>query len=165
MNIELYLDEIKERLQPLVDDGIAEVMLLSHVEDDFSSIQLNKPRVSVLLYEAKPEQTKSIDKIVQHLDLTFHVMINGDKLYGEDKGIFDIFKKVNLLLLGFDPTDCDNLQLGGFMYSRYLSKIWEYVAVYTTTTLLVQDFTPDTSVTITQLTVNSEYGSSQVETE
>lgn len=163
MNIELYLSEIKDKLQPLVDDGIADVQLLAHVEDDFSGVQLNKPRVSILLFEAKSEATRSVGKLVQHVDLTIHVMINCDKLYGENKGLFDIYNKVRLLLHGFDPTDCDVLQFGGLMYSRYLSKIWEYVAVFTTTTLLVEDFTPDNSVLVTQLTATSNYGTSTAE--
>lgn len=151
--------DIKERLQPLETAGV-EVEVLPDVQAEFERNVPNKGRLSVLFFEAKPNPTKSVGRFAQHVDLTFHLMIQATKVEGAF-GISDLQDRARKLLVGFDPTDCDRIQHGGLMFSRYLKSVWEYAFILNTHTMIVEDYTesPD-APPVSQIQVTSDYGTS-----
>lgn len=162
MRIERMMLDIVERLQPLATDGV-EVQVLPDVQAEFERPTANKGRLSVVFFEMKPSgPMKSAGRTVQEMDMTFHLMIHATKMEGPF-GISDLHNRARKLLIGYDPTDCDDISHGGLMFSRYLTSLWEYNMILNTKTLLVEDYTesPD-APPVTQIEVVSDYGTSTI---
>lgn len=156
MRIEKYNTEIKDLLQPLADLGV-EVELLSEIQGEYDRPTPNKGRISVLFFEAKPRgDVKSAGRIVQDMDLTFHLMIQASKITGAF-GISDLHNRARKLLIGKDLTDCDNMTSGGLMFSRYLGSVWEYAMVLNTWTRVVEDYEEYTNPATVQSVSFNEY--------
>lgn len=154
MRIERMMLDITERLQPLANLGV-EVEILASVQAEHDRVEPNKGRLSVVFFESKPRgEMKSTSRMVQDMDLTFHLMIQATKVDGAF-GISDLHNRARRLLIGKDITDCDDLSHGGFMFSRYLNSVWEYVLILNTYTRLVEDYTEfEDAPTVEQVTFN-----------
>ena len=138
MNIETTEDDIVTRLQVKLS-AETDVTVLAIPEDDVEiqpDFGKRKIIVAFASEEAQPDGNTSV--VAQDTDITFSVLLQGKLLRG-DTGLYNLAAKVKLALVGFRPTDCQQLTYSSFKFVRNDKKIFEYLLDFKTVGVVVED--------------------------
>ncbi len=171
MNYELLESQIVERVASFAPTGV-EVVAFPENNADFVK-PFEGAHISVLYKGSRygdgaQSWTRSTAQHVQLETVRVDLIIRSRFLRGADYGCLPLLKTVRTALVGYMPDNCDRVYMTGsemiFPSEEQPGDIFTYVCTFEATSLAVEawDDTTGDMATITQITLNSEYGNVQV---
>lgn len=156
MNYEALEDSIVTRLSPFATVGVT-VARLPENEEERKRALPQKAKFTVI-YSGSEYEASSSSSINRNQEKIFvSVLIESSVLRGTI-GIYNLVSVLKKALSGFKPAGCRQLELvkhhsmsGDDLVKR--DNMWEYLVVFQTNTVHVEDFTEDMSVLISQITL------------
>jgi len=156
MNYSELEDSIVTRLSPFATAGVT-VTRLPENEAERQRALPQKARFTVI-YSGSEYEASSSSSVNRNQEKIFvSVLIESSVLRGTI-GIYNLISVLKKALSGFQPTNCRQLELvkhhsmsGDDLVKR--DNMWEYLVVFQTNTIHVEDYTEDLSVLISQITL------------
>lgn len=149
MNYTTLVDDIVERLAPLVGDGI-EVERLPETELEYTEA-FEAPRITVAYKRSQfgnenvriMPQMASINEFVGDEYAEIHVAYRSRLLYDENTGVYAVCLEAKKLLYGFIPTDWGRLFPKEFELEKNEAGVWLAVMIFTCVGRAVQHLADD----------------------
>jgi hypothetical protein len=124
MFFETFENDIKNRLVAKVGSGIT-VEVLPEKQSDFAT-PFDKGKISVCYKMSDFDKPKSTGHTVQQEDMQAELVIQARNLRGVN-GVYDIFNKARLAVVGFMPTHCGRVYGVSFKFEERTDAVWTYV--------------------------------------
>lgn len=156
MNYEQLEIEIANRLAPFATVGV-NVIRTPEVQIEQKRPEPGKAQFTVMYAGSEYGNVQSTAQISQEESVFIAVLIESNVLRGV-KGIYSLLSVIKSALVGFKPTGCHRLQavkhhMIGSPEVILKDGIWQFQAVFKTTTLTVENFTEDLSVILRKITL------------
>jgi hypothetical protein len=155
MDPEELEDELKDKISLDLGTNI-DVEVLPEKIADFRKVY-EKPKITVCVNSISFDTPQSVNHVSQHAPVQIEIAIQATKRRGEC-GIFDLYKKLKKSLLGYIPVNCHRIYFKKFELSDYERNddIWYYTLQIECKTLIVEDFTEQTSPLYDSVTTDLE---------
>lgn len=156
MNYELLENEVVNRLAPFATVGV-DVVKTPELETERRLPILGNGQFTVMYAGSEYQEVQSTAQVSQMETVFLAVLVESSLLRGP-KGVYNLVSVLKKALIGFKPNSCHRLQavkhhtLGSPEAFRK-DNVWQYQAVFKTTTLTVEDYTEDLSVLLKKVTL------------
>jgi hypothetical protein len=142
MLFETLEDNIIARLNSKIASGTVEIEVMPDVEKDFVR-PTTKGRITVCYKESDYNPLLSTGPVIQKETQQIELYLQATKRRGL-YGIYDLFNKSRLALVGFTPDNCDT-KIQGVKFDFWLreNNMWIYRFLISTTSRLVEDYEKD----------------------
>lgn len=156
MNYEQLESDIVNRLAPFAAVGV-NVRKTPEVENERVRPEPTNAQFTVMYAGSEYENTQSTAQVSQYETVFVAVLIECNLLRG-NIGIYNLTSVLKKALIGFKPTNCHRLQavkhhMLGTPEAVKKDNVWQFQAVFKTTTLTVEDYTEDLSVLLKKVTL------------
>lgn len=144
MNYEDLEDEIVEKLDPLVADYSCVVIPHPDAPADYPQT-FAKPVVMVTVAQGAWDKTRSISVPVQDNRIGIEVLINcrHRRSRNGNIGMLDVAEMVQSLLLGFKPSNCDQLFLKSMEFVKLdQAHVWSYAVNFEAMGMRIKTYEP-----------------------
>lgn len=158
MNYALIESEIVTKLAPFQSIGI-DVVVMPELEADRVKPLPTKAKLTVIYSGSDYPSMNSTAQINQDEKIYIIVLIESTFLRGTF-GVYNLIPLIRSALVGFRPTGCgtrmkiEKNHTVGAPEAIKLNNMWEYQIVFSTTSVVVEDFTEDLSVLLKKITLN-----------
>lgn len=155
MNYELLETEITNRLAPFAMVGLS-VRKMPELESEKIKPLPTKAQFTVMYAGSEYEGANSTAQVSQMETAFISVLIESTFLRGP-LGIYALLATLKTALIGFKPTGCHRIQAVkhqtlGTPEAVKNANMWEYQAVFKTTSLTVENFTEDITILLKKIT-------------
>jgi len=142
MDYEALQQSIVDRLQPFVVAGL-DVVRLPENDAEFDRNKPRKAKFTVIYAGSEYGKTLSTAEISQDEVIFFQVLIESSFLYGP-LGVYSLVSLLKKALTGYKPTGCRRIEVSkhhtiGSPEATRVDNMWRYNAVFSTTTVHVQE--------------------------
>lgn len=158
MNYALIESDIVAKLAPFQEVGI-DVVVMPELEADRVKPLPTKAKLTVIYSGSDYPSMNSTAQINQDEKIYIIVLIESTFLRGPF-GVYTLIPLIRKALVGFRPSGCGNKMrieknhTVGAPEAIKQNNMWEYQIVFSTTSVVVEDFTEDLSVLLKKITLN-----------
>jgi len=135
--------QITDHLLTKITDADVDIIPVPE-EDTEVAPRFAKRKIIVAFASEEAEPDENINTVVQDVNITFAVLLQGKLLRGE-KGLYPLAERVKKALIGFTPDDCLKLTYSAHKFVKNENKIFEYVLDFKTISTRVEDIDDETS--------------------
>lgn len=163
MNYELLESEIVTRLLPFATVGV-QVVAMPEVESERKKALPTKAKFTVIYAGSEYPTLNSTAQVSMEEKIFVSVLIESTFLRG-NMGVYNLVTVLKKALIGFRPTGCHRIQpvkhhTIGTPEAVKIDNMWNYQAVFQTSSMTVENFEEDISVLLKKITLND--GNEQV---
>jgi len=156
MNYEQLENDVLNRLAPFAAVGVR-VVKTPEVENERLKPEPTKAQFTVMYAGSEYENVNSTAQVSQMESVFIAVLIECNLLRGAN-GVYGLLAVLKQALLGFRPTNCHRMQavkhhLLGSPEAVKKDNVWQFQAVFKTTSLAVENYTEDISILLKQVTL------------
>jgi len=155
MDYEALQNKIVERLQTFVVAGL-EVVRLPENNDELTQTKPSRAKFTVIYAGSEYAKAASTAEISQTEEIFFQILIESSFLYGP-LGVYALVSLLKKALTGYQPEGCRRIQVSkhhtiGSPEATRINNMWQYNAVFSTSTIHVQDPEEDIIVLLQKIT-------------
>lgn len=156
MNYEQLENDVVTRLAPFATVGVS-VVKMPERESERNLPVPGNAQFTVMYAGSEYENVQSTGQVSQTETIFVSVLVESNALRGT-KGIYNLVSVLKKALIGFKPSNCHRLQAVkhhtlGSPEAVVKDNVWQYQAIFKTTSLTVEDFTEDLSLILKKITL------------